>query len=210
MKIGIFPGSFNPVHIGHLAVANYIVENEGYDELWFLITPQNPMKRKTDILDQELRLQMLEHSIKGYDKFKICTIEWDMPKPTYTINTLQKLRMMYPQYKFDLIIGSDNWQKIHRWKDYQMILKNYHTIVYPRYSAERIYITHPNAKLCSGAPVVEISATVIRKALRQQKDMRFYLPNGVYEMLIATGLFEYQEEEENTTSEVQDEEIEAN
>lgn len=122
MKIGIFPGSFNPVHIGHLAIANYIAEFEGYDQIWFLITPQNPLKKKKDLLDQNLRLELIEEAIEGYEKFKTCTIEWDMPQPSYTINTLQKLRMMHPGDSFDLIIGSDNWANIHRWKDYQMIL----------------------------------------------------------------------------------------
>ena len=100
MRIGIYPGSFNPVHIGHLAIANYITEFEGLDEIWFLVTPQNPLKKRNELMDQELRLKLLQTSIEGYDKFKINMIEWEMPQPTYTINTLQKLRLTYPEHRF--------------------------------------------------------------------------------------------------------------
>jgi nicotinate-nucleotide adenylyltransferase len=197
MKIGIFPGSFNPVHIGHLALANYIVEYGEYDELWFLITPQSPMKGKSELLAQELRLSLLEKSISDYPKFKTCTIEWEMPQPTYTINTLQKLRVLYPENTFELIIGSDNWETFHRWKDYQLILKNFKTLIYPRLGTGRIFINHPNVRMIKGAPKMEISSTFIRRAIRQGKDVRFYLPAGVYEDTIASGFFVNEEEQES-------------
>jgi nicotinate-nucleotide adenylyltransferase len=183
MKIGIYPGSFNPVHIGHLAIANYIAEYEEYDEIWFLVTPQNPLKKRSDLLDQELRLAMVEKSIQGYEKFKTNTVEWTMPHPTYTVNTMQKLRVMYPKHQFELIIGSDNWALIHRWKDYQVILKNFRTLVYPRKGTmEKIVIRHPNVRLCKDAPVIDISSTAIRQAIEHDKDIRFYMPAGIYEM----------------------------
>ena len=189
MKIGIFPGSFNPVHIGHLAIANYVAEFEGYDQIWFLITPQNPLKKKSDLLDQNLRLSLIEKSIEGYDKFKTSTIEWNMPQPSYTINTLQKLRITHPHDSFELIIGSDNWETIHRWKDYQVILKNFKTLVYPRKDIERINIKHPNVRLCKNAPLVEISSTLIRDSIKQEKDVRFYMPTGTFEEVVKTGFF---------------------
>lgn len=195
MKIGIFPGSFNPVHIGHLAIANYVAEFEGYDQIWFLITPQNPLKNKNGLLDQNLRLELIEKSIKGYDKFKTCTIEWNMPQPSYTINTLQKLRMTYPKDTFELIIGSDNWETIHRWKDYQMILKNFKTLVYPRKNVERVYIKHPNVRLCKGAPEIEISSTFIREAIAEGRDVRFYMPLNTFEEVVKTELFKRDEPE---------------
>ena len=190
MKIGVFPGSFNPVHIGHLAIANYIAEYEEYDQIWFLITPQNPLKKKNDIMDQELRLNLLEQSIETYDKFKVCTIEWDMPQPTYTINTLQKLRITYPQDRFDLIIGSDNWDTFHRWKDYQTILKNFSVLVYPRRNADLFQINHPNARLLKDAPKIEISGSKIRRAIEEGKDIRFYMAHGVCEIIKNSGFFE--------------------
>ena len=196
MKIGIFPGSFNPVHIGHLAIANYIAEHEDFDEIWFLITPKSPFKERSDMMEPELRLALLEKAIGDYPKFKTCTIEWDMPQPSYTVNTLQKLRMQYPQNMFELIIGSDNWRFIHRWKDYQLILKNFKTVIYPRVGSEKFSIDHPNVRIAKGAPKIEVSATFIRKALSSGKDLRFYLPIGIYEEIQANGLFQPVEDDE--------------
>ena len=184
MKIGIYPGSFNPVHIGHLALANFIVEYGEFDEVWFLITPQNPLKKKSDLMDQDLRLSWLEKSIGDYPKFKICTIEWEMSPPTYTINTLQRLRIMFPDHIFELIIGSDNWGTIHRWKDYQTILKNFKTWIYPRLGTGKIIFNHPNVHMIKGAPKMDVSSTAIRKAIRRGKDVRFFLPAGIYEDII--------------------------
>jgi len=185
MNIGIFPGSFNPVHIGHLALANYVVEYGEFDEIWFLITPQNPLKKKSELMEQEFRLELLEKAIGDYPKFKPCTIEWNMPQPAYTINTLQKLRVMFPENEFELIIGSDNWEIIHRWKDYQVILKNFKTWIYPRLGTGKIIFNHPNVHMIKGAPKMEISSSFIRKAIRRGKDVRFLLPKGIYEDIIA-------------------------
>jgi nicotinate-nucleotide adenylyltransferase len=194
MKIGIFPGSFNPVHNGHLVIANYIAEFSGFDEVWFLITPKNPVKETADLLDQELRLKLLTKAIRDYPKFKICTIELDMPQPTYTIHSLQKLRMLYPEHSIELIIGADNWGTIHRWKDYRLILKNFKTWVYPRLGTGKIYIDYPNVKFIPGAPKIDISSSVIREAFRHGKDMRFYMPESIYDDLIAMpAIFTYDE-----------------
>ena len=197
MKIGIFPGSFNPVHIGHLAIANYIAEYEYYDEIWFLITPQNPLKKKADLMDQELRLDFVKKAIDGYEKFKTCTIEWEMPQPSYTVSTLQKLRVLYPNNKFELIIGSDNWSTFHRWKDYQMILKNFKILIYPRRGSDRIYVNHPNVRMAKGAPKIEASSTFIRKAVQEGKDVRFFMPEGIYGELIKSEFFKPEIEEES-------------
>ncbi|GHU62727.1 putative nicotinate-nucleotide adenylyltransferase [Bacteroidia bacterium] len=183
MKIGIFPGSFNPVHIGHLAIANYIAEYEGFDEIWFLITPKNPLKDKSELIDPHLRLRLLDEVIGAYPKFKTSTIEWDMPQPCYTINTLQKLRMLHPNDSIELIIGADNWLTIHRWKDYQTILKNFKTVIYPRTGSDPLFYNFPNVRMIKDAPKIEISSTFIRKAIRQGKDFRFYMPIGAYETL---------------------------
>ena len=198
MKIGIFPGSFNPVHIGHLALANFIAEYDEFDEIWFLITPKNPIKGKNDMIEPELRLALLEKAIGDYPKFKICTIEWEMPQPTYTINTLQKLRMQYPQNTFTLIIGSDNWLIIHRWKDYQLILKNFKVLVYPRMGTGKVFINHPNASIVKGAPKMEISSSFIRKGVFQKKDLRFYLPAGTYDDILSSEYFNRERDIEGT------------
>jgi nicotinate-nucleotide adenylyltransferase len=193
MKIGIFPGSFNPVHIGHLALANYVVEFGEFDEIWFLITPHNPLKKKSELIDQELRLAWLEKAIGDYPKFKTCTIEWEMPQPTYTINTLQKLRIMFPENTFELILGSDNWETIHRWKDYQVILKNFKTWIYPRMGTGKIIFNHQNVRMIKGAPKMEISSTFIRKCIRRGKDVRFLLPTGIYEDIIEKNVLAQEE-----------------
>ena len=204
MKIGIYPGSFNPVHIGHLALANFAAEYGEFDEIWFLITPQNPLKKRSELLDQNLRLAWLEKSVGDYPKFKICTLELEMPQPTYTINTLQKLRIMFPENSFELIIGSDNWETIHRWKDYQLILKNFRTWIYPRMGTGKIVFNHPNVRMIKGAPKMEISSTFIRKAIRRGKDVRFFLPSCIYEDIIASNVLFSEginEEEEKDTKE---------
>jgi len=202
MKIGIFPGSFNPVHIGHLALANYIVEYGEFDEIWFLITPHNPLKKKSELIDQELRLKWLEKTICDYPKFKTCTIEWEMPQPTYTINSLQKLRIMFPEHVFELIIGSDNWETIHRWKDYQTILKNFKTWIYPRLGTGKIIFNHPNVRMIKGAPKLEVSSSFIRKAIKRGKDLRFFLPLGVYEEIIASDSLTFDDTKEDYQDEI--------
>ncbi|MDR1372138.1 MAG: nicotinate-nucleotide adenylyltransferase [Dysgonamonadaceae bacterium] len=201
MKIGIFSGSFNPVHIGHLAIANYVSEFADLDEIWFLITPKNPLKTVSELLDHEFRLELLEKSIGNYPKFKTCTIEWEMPKPTYTTNTLQKLRMMFPENSFTLIIGSDNWDSIHRWKDFQVLLKNFNTLIYPRPGGGKSCFNHPNAQHIKGAPKIEVSSSFIRKSMSEGKDMRFFMPIGVYETLIEKNAFPVEIKEEIITPE---------
>ncbi len=195
MRVGIFPGSFNPIHIGHLAIANYICEFENYDEVWFLITPQNPVKGQTDLMEKELRLSLVEDAIKGYPKFKTCTIEWEVSPPTYTVNTLQRLRVKYPENQFELIVGSDNWETFHRWKDYQMILKNFKILVYPRKGTNQgATMYHPNVKICKGAPKIEVSSSFIRKTLRKGRDIRFLLPAGAYDAIIKSKFFDRNED----------------
>jgi nicotinate-nucleotide adenylyltransferase len=188
MKIGIFPGSFNPIHNGHLAIANYLTEYEEFDRIWFLITPKNPHKRREDLLDENFRLDLLTQAINSYDKFVISTIEWNMPQPSYTINTLQKLRMLHPDDTFELILGSDNWATFHRWKDYQVILKNFKVQIYPRRGSDRILLHHPNAHLLKTAPKIEISSTFIREAVAKNKDARFYMPAGLFQQLVDSNL----------------------
>jgi nicotinate-nucleotide adenylyltransferase len=201
MKIGILPGSFNPVHNGHLAIANYLAEYEEFDQIWFLLTPHNPLKKRDDLMDDQFRLDLLTKAIGDYDKFVISTIEWTMSQPSYTINTLQKLRVMHPSDTFVLIIGSDHWATFHRWKDYQLILKNFKVLIYPRRGSDRIQLSHPNVRLYKGAPKIEMSSTVIREAIAKGKDVRFYMPPGLYEEVVNSGFIQPEPVEEESTEE---------
>lgn len=180
LKTGIFSGSFNPVHIGHLALANYLCEFEGLDEVWFVVTPHNPLKEREKLMDDNLRLEMVRIAIDGYSRFRVSDIEFHLPRPSYTIDTLQALNAAYPERSFYFIMGADNWENISRWKDSEVLLHNYSFLVYPRHGhAISIPDTYPNVRAVH-APLIEISSTFIRHALREGKDIRFFLPAGIY------------------------------
>ncbi|WP_304959965.1 nicotinate (nicotinamide) nucleotide adenylyltransferase, partial [uncultured Parabacteroides sp.] len=131
-KTGIYSGSFNPVHIGHLALANWLCEFTELDEIWFLITPHNPLKEKEELIDDRLRYELVKKSIAGYPKFKVSDIEFSLPQPTYTIDTLRTLDRLYPEREFYFIMGADNWTSISRWKESETIIANYQILIYPR------------------------------------------------------------------------------
>lgn len=185
MKIGIYSGSFNPIHIGHLALANYICEFEGIDEVWFMVSPQNPFKEKGELLDDELRYQLVQESIAGYPRFKASRFEFQLPQPSYTIHTLRELSRSYPQHQFQLIIGADNWEVFPKWRESEQLLKEYEVMVYPRKGHEINPTTLPKGVRRVDSPIMEISSTFIRQAMRDGKDVRFFLPANVYDKLKA-------------------------
>ena len=133
-QIGLFFGSFNPIHIGHLIIANHLVEHSAMDELWLVVTPQNPFKEKQSLLDNHLRLEMTNLAIEEYPKLRASNIEFQLPQPNYTVNTLAYLEEKHPQVNFALIMGEDNLKSFHKWKNYEYILANYPIYVYPRIS----------------------------------------------------------------------------
>jgi nicotinate-nucleotide adenylyltransferase len=178
-SIAIFPGSFSPVHIGHLALANYICEFESQDEIWFLLTPQNPYGGKTIDYPFEQRLLWLQTAIRNYPKFKVSDFEKHLPEPHYTIHTLRALQKQHPNCRFSLIIGADNWAIFDRWKDADTLLNEFQLIVYPRKGNDCLPDkNHPGVRFCQ-APLIEISSSFIRENVKAGKDLRFFLPQGV-------------------------------
>lgn len=189
LNIGLLFGSFNPIHIGHLALANYILEYSSLDEIWFVISPQNPFKESNELIEEKMRIRMVEIAIKPEPRFKACDIEIELPRPSYTINTLKKLQESYPLHQFTLIMGSDNLLSIDRWKDVSDILSTFPIIVYPR-PGYPIQSLPQEAKInVLEAPLLDISSTLIRKAIANGKRLQFLLPSGVYQFIVDKSLY---------------------
>ena len=185
MKIGLYFGSFNPIHIGHLIIANQLVENSDLDQIWFVVTPHNPFKKKSTLLDNFQRLEMVYLATKDYDKLKESNIEFNLPQPNYTINTLTYLQEKHPDYQFSLIMGEDNLKSFHKWKNYEIILENHNIYVYPRISEGTMdtqFSEHEKIHKVD-APIMEISSTMIRKAIKEGKNIKPLLPKNVWEYL---------------------------
>lgn len=183
MKIGLYFGSFNPIHIGHLIIANQLVENSDLDQIWFVVTPHNPFKKKSTLLDNHQRLEMVYLATKDYDKLKESNIEFNLPQPNYTINTLTYLQEKYPIHNFALIMGEDNLKSFHKWKNYEVILENHNIYVYPRISegiVETRFTNHEKIHRVK-APIMEISSTMIRNAIKNGKNVKPLLPKKVWE-----------------------------
>ncbi len=184
MKVGLFFGSFNPIHIGHLAIANYMVEFTNLDELWFVITPQNPAKQKLTLLADSQRYYMVELAIEPFTKMKASRIEFTLPQPSYTIHTLIHLHELYPQHSFALIMGSDNLQTFNSWKNYKEILDSYSIYVYNRPNTQipDEFKYHPAIEYVE-APLMEISSSFIRQSIKQGKNIRGFMPESAWKYL---------------------------
>lgn len=189
MIIGLYFGSFNPIHIGHLAIANYMVEFTDIDQLWFIVSPHNPLKKKETLLDDFERYDLVELGIGDDDRFRVSDIEFRLPKPSYTIDTLSYLQEQFPRYVLSLIIGSDNLPTFNQWKNHELIEEKYKRYVYPRRGSENIDPgEHKNIEIVN-APMIEISSSFIRAAIRQGKDIRNFLPGKVYEYIIKMNFY---------------------
>lgn len=191
MKIGIFSGSFNPIHIGHMVLANFITEFTDIDEVWFLVTPQNPLKEDTFLLDEDIRFEMTKEALANFPKLKASDFEFSLPKPSYTVHTLETLSKAYPENSFSLIIGADNWESFDRWRDFEGILEQYRIYVYPRLGY-RISISKKlkDSVEALNSPIIEISSTFIREGLTKGKDMQAFLPESVYLYIKERGLYQ--------------------
>ncbi len=192
MKVGLFFGSFNPIHTGHLVIAEYIIEFSDLSEIWFVVSPQNPLKSPEDLEKDEHRLNMARLAVHENNKrLKVCDIEMTMPRPSYTIDTLKKLGELYPDYRFALIIGSDTLQTLPQWKSYKELVSSYDFLVYPRecnaykqdFPTERFILVD--------APIIGISSTHIRSIIGKGKDVLGYVPDDVWDYIERHGLYGY-------------------
>lgn len=180
MRVGLFFGSFNPIHVGHLIIANTIVEKVGLDSVWFVVSPQNPFKEKKSLLPEFDRYDMVKLAIEGNDKLDVSDIEFTLPQPSYTIDTLTHLKEKFPSYDFSIIMGGDNLTNFHKWKNYEAILEHHNVIVFPRPNAEIPSQYLENRKVTiTETPLLELSATYIRGQIKAQKSIQYLLPEEV-------------------------------
>ena len=185
MKIGLYFGTFNPIHIGHLIIANHMAEHSDLDQIWMVVTPHNPHKQKNTLLDDYQRLHLVNLATEEYPKIKHSDIEFKLPQPNYTVNTLAHLKDKFPQHEFCLIMGEDNLYSLHKWKNYEYILDNHAIYVYPRISETTDTETnsianHPKINKID-APIVEISSTFIRNGIKNKQNIRPLLPEKVWQ-----------------------------
>ena len=199
MKIGLYFGTFNPIHVGHLIIANHMAEHSGLDQIWMVVTPHNPLKKKSTLLDDYHRLQMVHLATEDFPKIKPSDIEFKLTQPNYTVNTLVHLEEKYPNYKFSLIMGEDNLRSFPKWKNYEAILEHHEIYVYPRLEAQgsadeaistnaedldlKIFQKYGTKIHMIDAPVVEISSTFIRDNIKKGKNVQPLLPAKVWEYI---------------------------
>jgi nicotinate-nucleotide adenylyltransferase len=190
MQIGLYFGSFNPIHHGHLIIASYILQHTDLDQVWFIVSPQNPHKPSASLLNEYHRLYLAKLAVEGETKLKASDIEFKLPKPSYTADTLAYLHEKYPDHEFAIIMGSDSFENLPKWKNYLYILQNYPIYIYKRPQHESIS-AYPSAKrvIVLDAPFLPISATHIRKNIKEGKSIRYLLPDGVREEIERNGYY---------------------
>lgn len=180
MKIGLFFGSFNPVHVGHMVLANYMLEFTDLERIWFVVSPHNPLKKKSTLLSDLHRLALVRAAIGENTKYKASNVEFSLPQPSYTVNTLAHLEEKYPADEFALIMGSDNLESLGKWKNFEVILERYKIYVYPRPGHQGgEFLTHKNVVM-TDAPQMSISSTMIREAIAAHKNMQFFMPEAAW------------------------------
>lgn len=190
MKIGLFFGSYNPIHNGHLIIANYMANYTHLDKVWLVVSPHNPLKEKKDLIQVYDRLEMAKLATEKSENILVSDIELKLPQPSYTIDTLTHLKALYPEHEFVLIMGSDNLKSIKKWKNYEVLLRDYQIFVYPRpgFTVEE-FQNHP-AITYTDTPLMELSSTFIRKAIAEHKNTQFFLPENVLDFIESKSLYQ--------------------
>lgn len=189
MKVGLFFGSFNPVHVGHMIIANHMLERTDLEEVWMVVSPQNPFKKKSSLAPDYDRLHLLTLAIGDHRKLKPSNIEFGLPQPSYTIDTLSYLHEKYPEKEFSLIMGGDNLASFHKWKNYEQIISAHDIYVYHRPGhEEHQFVDHPRVHLTE-APMLNISASYIRAAIKDGHSVQYLVPDAVYQYLLTSHLY---------------------
>jgi len=184
MHVGLFFGSFNPVHIGHLAIAGYLAQFTNLDAVWLVVSPHNPLKEKSSLLPDYHRLAMLSRAIENMPYLKASDVEFKLPQPSYTINTLAHLQEKHPTHEFSLILGSDNLQSFKKWKNYEAILEYYRILVYPRPGFDGGSLkNHPQVSFAIDVPQMDITSTFIRQAVKAKKDVCGFMPEAAWKYM---------------------------
>lgn len=202
-KIGLFFGTYNPIHVGHLVIANHLANYTELDEVWLVVSPQNPLKKKDSLLQDYHRLALVRVAIEDNPRLKASDIEFSLPIPSFTSNTLAHINERYPDYSFALIMGEDNLRTFHKWKNYEDILNNNRVYVYPRVLTEQEkeatlakvetdngLRNHQNVIMCDDVPVMKISASFIRSAIKEKKDVNYLLTQPVFNYLTEMHFYE--------------------
>ena len=190
MRVGLYFGSFNPIHHGHLVIANYMLEHMKLDQVWFVLSPQNPLKQSVSLLNEYQRLHLVRLAIEGEDGLKASDIEFKLPKPSYTVDTLAYLQEKYPAEEFSIIMGSDSFQNLSKWKNYHWLLQHFPIYVYKRPEYESVP-SYPEAREVQilDAPLLPISSTEIRQMIKAGKSVRYLLPESVREEIEKSGYY---------------------
>ncbi|MCL4156908.1 UNVERIFIED_CONTAM: hypothetical protein GTU68_009634 [Idotea baltica] len=185
MNIGLYFGTYNPIHIGHLVIANHIVEHSDLDEIWMVVTPHNPFKKKNTLLENHHRLELVYRATEDFDKIKPSDIEFKLPQPNYTVTTLAYISEKYPTKNFSLIMGEDNLNSFHKWKNYETILENHHIYVYPRIAEGKVAHQFKNHQKITkvNAPVMQIASSDIRKHIKNNKNVLPLLPKKAWQYI---------------------------
>ncbi len=191
MNIGLYFGTFNPIHIGHLIIANHLVENSDMDEIWMVVTPHNPLKNKSTLLDDYKRLELVHLATENYPKIRPSDIEFKLPQPNYTTHTLSHLKDKFPKHNFSLIMGEDNLKSLHKWKNYEHLMANHIIYVYPRISDNLDAVDFSNHKNVRkiDAPIVELSSTFIRNNIKANKNIQPMLSPEVWNYIDKNNLY---------------------
>lgn len=190
MKIGLYFGSFNPVHNGHLIIANHIANYSDLNQVWFVVSPQNPFKKSALLLNEYHRLHMIKSAIDGENKLRASSVEFNLPKPSYTVDTLAYLKEKYPDHQFSLVMGSDGFQNLNKWKNFEVITKNYPVYIYKRPGFDIINDWGVDITILN-APLLEISSTRIREMVKEKRSIRFLVPDVVYEEIMRNGYYKF-------------------